>query len=123
MRTGLMRDPERRTPPRHQTTLAVAEVYRRACAGDDVIELLHELLVETLEPREREIYQWFLAGGAGGYTTSAEVAQAWEMTQSDASTILKLLTDVGLLERASYAHAHGRLFYYGLPGVADEVFS
>ena len=37
MRTGLMRDPERRTPPRHQTTLAVAEVYRRACAGDVVL--------------------------------------------------------------------------------------
>lgn len=118
-----MRDPDRVTPPRHQTTFAVAGVYRRACAGEDVIELLHDLLAETLEPREREIYQWFLAGGVGGYTTSAEVARQWQLSQQDASTILKLLVDVGLLERASYAHAHGRLYYYGLPGVADEAFS
>lgn len=118
-----MTDPDRVTPPRHQTAFAVADVYARACAGEDVIELLHDLLVETLEPREREIYQWFLAGGVGGYTTSAEVAQKWELSQQDASTILKLLVDVSLLERVSYAHAHGRMYYYGLPGMKDEVFS
>lgn len=113
---------DRRTPPRHQTAQAVAAVYARARAGDDVIELLHDLLVETLEPREREIYAWFESSRAGGYTTSRRVAEVFEISHTDSSTILKWLCEVGLLERTQYAHAHGRRYFYGLPGVYDEVF-
>lgn len=118
-----MTDADRRTPARHQATFAVADVYARAVAGEDVIELLHALLVETLEPRERDVYEWFLSGGAGGYATSRRVAEAFGISHTDSSTMLKLLCEVGLLERTQYAHAHGRRYFYGLPGVYDEVFS
>lgn len=117
-----MTDTDRATPERHQTALAIAAVYAQAVAGADVIELLHDLLVESLEPREREIYQWFLNGGVGGYTTSRRVAEVFAISHTDSSTKLKFLCEVGLLERTQYAHAHGRRYFYGLPGVYEEVF-
>lgn len=113
---------DRITPARHQAALAIAVVYAQAIAGADVVELLHGLLVEALEPREREIYEWFLSGRAGGYTTSRRVAEVFEISHTDSSTKLKFLCEVGLLERTQYAHAHGRRYFYGLPGVYEEVF-
>lgn len=116
-------DTDRQTPPRHQAAFAVAAVYARACEGEDVIELLHGLLVSMLEPRQREVYEWFTSGRAGGYTTSKRVAEVFDIKRNDSSTILKLLVQIGLLERYRFPHAQGGLYYYGLPGLADEIVS
>lgn len=113
---------DRVTPPRHRTAFAIATAYKAARAGGDGEELLHDLLVDALEPRLREIYLWFLADdGAGGSTTAKRVARHFAISRNDSSTMLKLLVRLGLLERFSFPHTQGRLYYYGLPGFEKDL--
>lgn len=117
---------DRQTPSRHQIAFAVAEVYTRACDGEDVVELLHDLIVSLLEPRQREIYEWFCTpdeSGAGESVYAIDVAHAFELDRRDVSIMLLYMVRLGLLERIEEkSKKGGRRFLYGLPGLKNSVF-
>lgn len=87
------RESDRVTPPRAAMTQSIATVYRAMLAGEDRLELVHDLLVESLEPRLRQLYDTFEAMHAQGYTSmmSSDVADLLNVKQNDASGMLKLL--------------------------------
>jgi hypothetical protein len=112
-----------RTSQRHQLVLKASAVRTRIREGEDVEEVLHEFIVECLEPRQREIYEWVCTSVDEGFPLVATIdaAQAFYISKADAATLLKFLVDVGLLERVPEFTTEGRRYLYGLPGISEDV--
>lgn len=119
--TTRTRDTDRTTPARFQTALRVLEAWRAIAAGEDALEAMHSLMLDVIEPRLRELYEWVVSGADDerpfGEVVSADVQQAWQRSKEDAATMLSQLCELGLLERVEERDSLGRRFVYGMPGM------
>lgn len=116
------RTDDRTTPARLQLVMRVVALEQSIMQGVDALEAVHEFKLEVLEPRLRELYDWFCQSSEEGYPMlySIDVCHAFEVSKEDAATMLKALVDIGLLERIEERTKTGRRYLYGLPGIAED---
>lgn len=106
----MQRVDDRTTPPRLQLVMRVVALEQSIMQGVDALEAVHEFKLEVLEPRLRDLYDWFCTSADEGYPMlySIDVCHAFEVSKEDAATMLKALVDVGLLERVEERTKTGR---------------
>lgn len=77
---------------------------------DNVDRILYNAIVRSLPKQYHEIYDWVCSLERSVY--SAETAQAWNLRQNHASTLLNELWQFGLLTREEYTDEHGKGYKY-----------
>lgn len=73
-------------------------------------KVYEDLLVESLSPQQREVYEYI--SFIGEWFAPAEIAMEFETSATQASNVLKRLHDYGLLERREHRDQTGLCFYY-----------
>jgi len=76
--------------------------------------LLHEWLIDSLEPNQRMVYHFINIQIMEGHVTAAEIAYAYHLKPNHAATILKALYDLNLLKRQRVVDKDGKHFEYTL---------
>ncbi len=122
-------DSDRTTPPRNQHAKRVVELYHQSMAVRTkrqlfyLQEALWSLVLNELEPRQREAYELICqcADTGTALVPVVDVAEALDMSDEAASINLKSLVDMGLLERVKMTEDKRTWYEYGLPGTVQSV--
>lgn len=77
---------------------------------DNIDRILRNAIVRALPTQYHQVYDWAVSIDRSVY--SAETAQAWDLKQNHASTILNELWQFGLLTRTEYTDEHGKGYKY-----------
>lgn len=89
----------------------VAETYRRIQENpENSPALMRALLIELLPPQQKQIYAF--CQRAAEPITSLDIEEVFNLTQNHASSLLKELWEIGLLERQRVVNQETRYFEY-----------
>jgi len=101
------------------SSVVIAKKLREA-HSPEVIDVLRELLVESLSPRHKQVYACILAGR----TTTQDIAEVMGLNINHIGTLTKQLLDLGLVSRDEAENGGGRWFEYRPKGILlpDDAF-
>lgn len=100
-------------------------IVRGECSNGDsetfqvIMGGLDAILLEMLEPLERQVFDWIAVGEGDLSTTSSAVSKEFEIKINHAGTILAALCDLCLLDRREVRDAHGKFYIYTAHGDWD----
>jgi len=116
------RDSDRTAPERNKYAKAFIAIHRSAMSlpeSDAVLAhqwVTYNAVLEALEPRQREIYEFVVESTTP--ITSGDVEDLFDMSQEAASINLKSLVELGMLKRERvYSPADNRTWWYEYAGV------
>ena len=98
--------------PRNAGLMTTLKIYREFKSGTIDAERAFQMLIfAELEPKERLVLHYVTEHPDA---TAAQVAEYEAMSHVHAGTVLKRLTDLGLLEREEFLDYAGKFFVYRL---------
>lgn len=117
-----MRDSDRTSPERNKIAKAFLAIHRSAMTlPESDAALAHQwvtynAVLEALEPRQREIYEFVMDSTTP--ITSGDVEDLFDMSQEAASINLKSLVELGMLKRErAYEENNAKVWWYEYTGV------